>query len=896
VTSTQPITEATPWHSRADELARWMFSRYVNRTNRRGGYYTDPNGRAKPVTYPTKGTQPGEVNLALVSRHFRAERAEDVVGFHTLSPGPNGAGLCATNDIDKHHDDEVSDPLRNLEFAMLAYERLVESGFRPLLWNSNGSGGYHLDTFFSSPIPGPLLHKFANWIAREHAEHGVPTVECFPKQPIAPVCGNWCRPIGRHHTRAYWPSVWNGSSWLRGDDAIDHVLSLTGDNPGLIPIDLPEVKPSRERPPCDKGSTRARPQGSNPGDPPTPRLKAWGEAALKKHVERCRNAGQGQKHKTNIVSAAAMGTFVPHCLSFDEVSDALFEATRLAGAVDLVGARKTIDEQIEWGMDYQVWPEGADYPKGPELNFGQSGDAIPPEQSSTAGWSDTPADALLTRTMATLRARPVRYHIPGRIAFAKVHLAAGRGGGGKSTFSRAMAADATRGRCSLGLSYDPTPPIDVLLVCGEDGAEDTILPGLAAEGADLERIHIESGMLIGGKKFGFQLAPDTIDLVRKKLLANPSIKLVIIDPIASYIGAKVNDSKSTELRAAVMDPLNALAEATGAAIIIVAHLNKGSGEAVDRIAGSTAYRDAVRAAYLVAPDKDDPTRRMLMPIKWNLPAFEISAIPFRQVELPEAVAVAILDSTQFSHLDASDRDAIRKQLRRVEYEPPISFDANDQMNAKRDGKDPNKVAKCAEWMTTFLAEFAYPSNEITDAAKNAGFTFNNVKVAKASLKDAGIRNSNRERLQGVWWSGFGDPRNWKLRPEPAPESPESPESFPNNSNTEESNESGECRETRECRETGESGETGGKPTVADWNGMVGDSDKAKVANKAKPKRKPKRGTDDHLLTDSRPAWLEEVCDHLRKFGPATLQFLGRVTVAVHSLLELAFPRSSGFDY
>ena len=62
---------------------------------------------------------------------------------------------------------------------------------------------------------------------------------------------------------------------------------------------------------------------------------------------------------------------------------------------------------------------------------------------------------------------------------------------------------------------------------------------------------------------------------------------------------------------------------------------------------------------------------------------------------------------------------------------------------------------------------AWHSEEITEAGKQAGFTFDNLKEAKVRLKEKGLRSSNQGRFQGAWWTGFGDPAGWKLRPEDA---------------------------------------------------------------------------------------------------------------------------------
>ena len=251
-------------------------------------------------------------------------------------------------------------------------------------------------------------------------------------------------------------------------------------------------------------------------------------------------------------------------------------------------------------------------------------------------------------------------------------------------------------------------------------------------------------------------------MVRERLLQSPEIKLIIIDPIASFVGrAKIDDHRATELRL-VLDPLNELAESTGAAILILAHLNKSSGDAVDRIAGSAAYRDAVRAAYLVGEDPKDETRRLFVPIKENLPGFDRTSIPFRLQVLADGDASGVLQAPQFADLDDEGRSIIRHQLRRVTFDAPCTANANEMMKQKKEDKP--KVQRCAEWLKIFLREFAFPSAEIVAAAKKAGFTFDNVKTAKTELKDEGLRNSNLGRHQRGLVVGVR--RTWNLDASP----------------------------------------------------------------------------------------------------------------------------------
>lgn len=97
-------------------------------------------------------------------------------------------------------------------------------------------------------------------------------------------------------------------------------------------------------------------------------------------------------------------------------------------------------------------------------------------------------------------------------------------------------------------------------------------------------------------------------------------------------------------------------------------------------------------------------------------------------------------------------------------------------------KGPNKVEQCVLWLKEFLREFAYPSAEIEAAAKDQGFTFDNLKTAKARLGKNGSGELCNHNFGGNgandWWSGLGPYRLWIKRPDVlnSPQSPQSPHS------------------------------------------------------------------------------------------------------------------------
>jgi hypothetical protein len=199
-------------------------------------------------------------------------------------------------------------------------------------------------------------------------------------------------------------------------------------------------------------------------------------------------------------------------------------------------------------------------------------------------------------------------------------------------------------------------------------------------------------------------------------------------------------------------------------IILIKHFIKGTAaKAVHKVGGSSGYVNAVRAAYVVVPSSEDETLKLLLPVKFNIGP-RPKGLAFHTEALPEDKQLEILQG-HGGHLEEADRAELAGQLFRIAWRGETDEDADEVLaeQARRDRGGSNKVEKAAEWVEHFLSESAYPSDEIVEAGKQAGYTFDNIKEAKALLKTKGLRSSNRGRFQGQWWSGFGEPEMWILR-------------------------------------------------------------------------------------------------------------------------------------
>ena len=149
------------------------------------------------------------------------------------------------------------------------------------------------------------------------------------------------------------------------------------------------------------------------------------------------------------------------------------------------------------------------------------------------------------------------------------------------------------------------PPGNVLLIAVEDGVSDTILPRLAAAGADLDRVFVAATPLC---------LRDDLDHLRH-LIVEYEAALVIVDPLMAVLGADANNDQKVR---SVLTPLGEIAASTGAAILMVRHLTKSGRSALHRGGGSMGITGAARSALLFARDPDNVELRVLASTKSNL--------------------------------------------------------------------------------------------------------------------------------------------------------------------------------------------------------------------------------------------------------------------------------------
>ncbi len=324
----------------------------------------------------------------------------------------------------------------------------------------------------------------------------------------------------------------------------------------------------------------------------------------------------------------------------------------------------------------------------------------------------------------------VRWLWPGRIAIGRLTLLVGRPGEGKSFLTTDLAARVSTGRPwpdgSEGVSGS------VIFICAEDDPADTLRPRLDAHGADVRRTHLLSMVrrtTAEGRTYDAAFTLNDIEPLERCLQMHPDCRLVVVDPIGSYLGSGTDSYRDSDVRL-LLDPVARLAEQYGPAVLLVAHRRKNAAvaHADDLALGSRAFTGVARSVWHLIRDPKDRDRRLLLPGKNNLAA-EGQGLAFTIAGDPPAVC------WQTEAVDMTATDALAAET------------AGAESARDRPARD-----EAQSWLADLLADGPVPTAEIREEAEAAGFSWRTIQRARNILSIEAIR-----RRDSTWL--------WKLRAE-----------------------------------------------------------------------------------------------------------------------------------
>jgi hypothetical protein len=213
-----------------------------------------------------------------------------------------------------------------------------------------------------------------------------------------------------------------------------------------------------------------------------------------------------------------------------------------------------------------------------------------------------------------------------------------------------------------------------------------------------------------------------IPALEEAIQQTPDCALVIVDPIASYMG-KSDSHKNAEVRA-VLTPVAKLAEKHNVAVLGITHLNKSTARAMDRVMGSIAFVAQARAVWVVGRDRQDQERRLVACLKNNL-AKDTLGMAYRLVDVGG--------------------------YPRVEWEPdPVDVQADDLLAPERADAPARegKRREADEWLRGLLADGPMGATSVRAEADGAGVPWSAVRAAANRLGIVPYRKGGRD---GAWW-------------------------------------------------------------------------------------------------------------------------------------------------
>jgi AAA domain/Toprim-like len=299
----------------------------------------------------------------------------------------------------------------------------------------------------------------------------------------------------------------------------------------------------------------------------------------------------------------------------------------------------------------------------------------------------------------------------GRIPAGSLTIAAGREGTGKSSFGMWMAAQITKG--ALPGAYLGKPR-KVFYVAVEDSWKHTLVPRLLAAGADLNMIGRFEVVNTDDDELTLSLPHDNLMLEREVTFHH--VALVVIDPLMSVIGEKIDTHREREVRSA-LDPLAKMADRTGSIFLGIAHFNKGGGtDAASLITGSGAFKNVPRSVFGFArDDSDDSGSRVMSQVKNSLGRDDLPSLAYviESAEIDTKKGVAV--TGRFTFTGESERSVA------------------DVLRDSRGGtEDQDERKEATDWLVDYLKSNGSeaPAKDIYRAGQNEGYSKDTLKRAK----------------------------------------------------------------------------------------------------------------------------------------------------------------------
>ena len=234
-------------------------------------------------------------------------------------------------------------------------------------------------------------------------------------------------------------------------------------------------------------------------------------------------------------------------------------------------------------------------------------------------------------------------------------------------------------------------PVNVIYQTAEDGLGDTIKPRLLAAGADCSKV-----LVIDDSEQPLTMLDERLE----QAIRQTNARLVVLDPIQSFLGAEVDMHRANEIRP-LMKRVSVLAEKYHCVIVLNGHMNKNStGKSSYRGLGSIDFQAAARSVLIVGRVKNEPETRVVCHVKSSL--------------APEGKSIAF-------RLDKDNG---------FEWIGEYDISADDLLSGNNRGQ---KIKEAKEFLLEILADGAVEQNVIIKESESRGIKGKTLWNAKKAL-------------------------------------------------------------------------------------------------------------------------------------------------------------------
>jgi len=305
---------------------------------------------------------------------------------------------------------------------------------------------------------------------------------------------------------------------------------------------------------------------------------------------------------------------------------------------------------------------------------------------------------------------------------------------GKSTAAIDVVARLTNGKDFPG-SVKQVDACEVAILASEDNPKTTTVPRLRAAGADVSKVHLIQGTSDGKQEW--EIALDT-DLERMKafLGEHPQIKLIVMDPVTSYIG-DVDPNKPKEVRP-FLNKLKKFAEGMQVSLLLIMHLSKNPDVSVlHRVGGAATWIEVPRSVWFfdVKQQEEDSVASpsyVMVNGKLNI------------------VADARKKSLEYTFASVDvEIQGVQQSMGTIRWGGESSVTLEQQYGREKDrpGPEPKKIDAAADWLREYLADGEKFSADVFAAAAESGHADKTLRKAQANL---GIKPEREFANRGRW--------------------------------------------------------------------------------------------------------------------------------------------------